>query len=222
MGGHGRGLIAAAWLLLGCQPAAPPPAPAPPAAPQAGWLPERHVDLNGQPPHLRVDGDVLWIADPSAPTELRLDSGARRPAEAPPPPRLSTGERVDAAISSVPLLVFTADGPPRRVGIPRLPKARTARVLGVSPDDRIWLLLSPDPQSAPRDLALVDPRGRILERARLPAAPPPTGAAAPGKGSEPAWAVFDDGRLVGAWSDGDRVAVRTYTPGLGADLVRAP
>jgi hypothetical protein len=164
-----------------------------PAGPQARFIPL---------------GEGIWDV---------LDVLGRSPADPGPPsyrghPTASREERVRAAVVGDALLLVFSDrqGGLRRVAVPRLPLARSVDLLGVDQQDRAWLLLSPDPDVEPTALALVDARGRLVERATAPAGP------------NRLWAVDRAGRLAVARSTGAAVDLRLYVPGLGADLVRSP
>ncbi len=203
--GRREARLIAALLLVGCGGASPDPTPTPPIAPP--------------PLPLSVDDGWRACSEAEAASATGLLSAhellGQRPTDGHPAFRgfvTSENERVRAAVVGEALLLIysRADGSLRRVAVPRLPLVRTVEHLGADEEGRSWLLLSPtefDP--SPTALALVDPKGRLAERA---VAPP---------GEDRRFVVHADGRLLLRRMVEGAPTWTLYTPGRGADLVRS-
>ena len=183
---------------------------------------------------LREDGRVqLWrpgepptdagmaqqlAALPDDPAGWEAQDGTGRAKGAPPALRgqpVPGGGRVRATrSSSAPILVEArVDGSLRRVGLIRIPEARSVELLGADAFRRLWLRAGAEERAPdvepPKHLAFVDLEGRVLARTVLPFVRPPS-EAAPGVGRGRAFAVHADGRLAVATPGADGLDLRVY------------
>ncbi len=202
--------------------------------PPAKQLLVRQIDGRRTLVLLREDGRVqLWrpgepardagtaqllAAMPGDPAAWEAQDGTGRAEGAPEAFRgqpVPGGSRVRATRAKTAPLIVEArpDGSLRRIGLTRIPDARSIQLLGADAFRRVWLRAGaeePGPDvEPPKHLVFVDLDGRILTRAVLPFVRPPTDAG-PGAGKGRVFAVHPDGRLAVGTPGADGLDLRIY------------